>query len=700
MADLTGQTVGRYHIVEQLGMGGMAVVYKAFDLRLERDVAIKFIRTERIPPDELERMLARFEREGKALARLEHTHIIRIFDYGEHEGAPYLVMNYLPGGTLKQYTQHPMNYKDAVRLLLPIARALDYAHQQGVVHRDVKPANILISRQGEPMLSDFGIARILESEGTTLTGTGVGIGTPEYMAPEQWNGQFGLSVDIYAFGVVLYELITGHVPFQADTPIAILVKVMKDPLPRPSSYVPGLPDEVEKVLFKALAREVEDRYASMGEMIKAMDRLLLLDENLTPVVMPSGAPVARKPQPPEADLFQTEVVESIPPLSMRPTLPAVEEMTAPEPPTLPAPAVEPKVQPGWTVKRISEPVKSASERTSMEWNPEEPIQETSGAGLPGRTLWLWLAGGSCFLCVILFLMGLAGSGLLAQLFSPPTVVLTVVVEKTRVQVVEQTKIVVENVAVPEPTATIRPTSTPGPLVQRYAEIDGMQQVFVPPGNFDMGSENGDPAEKPVHTVSLDGFWIDQYEVTNAQYALCVAAGVCTEPYSNRSVNRDFYYGNEDYAAYPVIYVSWDNASTYCAWAGRHLPTEAQWEKAARGTDERKYPWGNTEGTCSQANYGGCMDDTRPAISGMDGSSPYHAVNMAGNVWEWVEDWFNADYYASSPSRNPGGPDSGDLKVIRGGSWLDGTINIRSSARGTSYAGNGNYLTGFRCASSE
>ena len=166
MSSLIGQSLGRYHILEQLGEGGMATVYKAYDTRLETDVAVKVIRTENILPSTLDRSLKRFEREAKALARLTHPNIVKVTDYGEYEGKPYLVMPYLPGGTLKQKLEKPIPWQEAARLLLPIARALDFAHRQNMVHRDVKPSNILITADGEPMLTDFGIAKILDLEET------------------------------------------------------------------------------------------------------------------------------------------------------------------------------------------------------------------------------------------------------------------------------------------------------------------------------------------------------------------------------------------------------------------------------------------------------------------------------------------------------------------------------------------------------
>ena len=250
----------------------MATVYKAFDAKLERHVALKIIRTDIGQGTD---MLKRFEREAKALAQLTHPNIVHIDDYGDQNGMPYVVMDYLPGGTLKQKLGHPMPYDEAARLLAPIARALEYAHQQKIVHRDVKPANILLTESGAPMLTDFGIAKILESKKqlTELTGTGVGLGTPDYMAPEQWFGKAEARTDIYALGIVFYELVTGRRPFTADTPAAVLLKHMNDPLPDPRQFVNDLPGRAEQVLLKALAKNVDDRYQTMGEFAAALERL-------------------------------------------------------------------------------------------------------------------------------------------------------------------------------------------------------------------------------------------------------------------------------------------------------------------------------------------------------------------------------------------------------------------------------------------
>jgi len=274
MSNLIGQSLGRYQILEQLGEGGMATVYKARDTNLNRDVAVKIIRTDIFGPAILQRLLERFKREGQALAKLTHPNIVTVLEYGEHEGAPYLVMPYFPGGTLKSQAKKPIPYLDAVRLLIPIAQALAHAHDQGIIHRDVKPANILITSTGEPMLSDFGIAKLLEDQETReLTGTGVGIGTPEYMAPEQGMGQADERADIYALGIVFYELVTGQIPYRADTPMAMLIKKREEPLPRPKIFIPSLPSSVENVLIKALAHDPQNRYQTAREFASILERL-------------------------------------------------------------------------------------------------------------------------------------------------------------------------------------------------------------------------------------------------------------------------------------------------------------------------------------------------------------------------------------------------------------------------------------------
>lgn len=271
MDERIGTMLGRYRLDEKIGEGGMAAVYCAFDTKLERQVAIKVITNRR---QDSETFLKRFDREAKALAKLSHPGIMDIHDYGDEDGLPYIVMEYLPNGTLKQYMGRPITYSQAAKMLLPIAEALAYAHAQGIVHRDIKPANILFSEHNRPLIGDFGIVKVEESNTTeALTQVGSGIGTPAYMSPEQGRGT-GVDhrTDIYALGVVFYELITGHRPYEAPTPTSFFFKQMTEPLPDPRVYVPGIPQEVVQFINKVLNIDANQRIQSMEEFSQAMTR--------------------------------------------------------------------------------------------------------------------------------------------------------------------------------------------------------------------------------------------------------------------------------------------------------------------------------------------------------------------------------------------------------------------------------------------
>lgn len=273
-----GEQVGRYTLLEKLGEGGMATVYNAYDAHRGINVAIKIILSSRRDSKEF---LERFEVESKAVAQLSHTNIVKVLDYGEINGSPYLVMEYVPGGTLKDFMTGPVPYALAAKIVLPIARALDYVHTQGIIHRDVKPANILIDEDDQPKLSDFGVIQLLESkEKEEQSVTGVGIGTPDYMSPEQGMGKAVDSrADIYALGVIFYELITGQKPFTADTPMAIAIKHATEPFPRPSKVIKELPRVVERTLMKAVAKDSSNRYQRIGEFADALE-IIAKDENL------------------------------------------------------------------------------------------------------------------------------------------------------------------------------------------------------------------------------------------------------------------------------------------------------------------------------------------------------------------------------------------------------------------------------------
>jgi formylglycine-generating enzyme required for sulfatase activity len=265
-----------------------------------------------------------------------------------------------------------------------------------------------------------------------------------------------------------------------------------------------------------------------------------------------------------------------------------------------------------------------------------------------------------------------------------------------------------------PTAQVQNTEAELTIgSSKISPQDGMVMFYVPAGEFEMGYADGKADEKPVHTVYLDAFWIDQTEITNGKYLMCVAAGACNQPVQGAhtalrvdSSTRDFYYGNPEYNEYPVAYANRTQAEEYCRWAGRRLPTEAEWENAARGTDGRLYPWGNEPPNETLLNYDGNLGDTTKVGSYPAGASPYGALDMAGNMWEWTADYYSADYYSKSLVNNPQGPDTGSVYVERGGSWRLSERPVRSTYRhhyippilGSTI--NSHNYDGFRCAVTE
>ena len=622
MDGLIGHTLGRYQIIQQLGQGGMAVVYKAHDPQLDREVAVKLIKREVFAHDQMNMILRRFDREAKMLAGLNHPNIVKVLDF-EGGDMPYLVMEYFGGGSLKDFLEgrggKPVPWQEAAQLLAPIARALESAHnnREKIIHRDVKPSNILMDMHGYPMLTDFGIAKFLESpDATTITTTGEIIGTPHYQAPEQWLGsQVDHRVDIYALGVVFFEMVTGQRPYHADTPMALMKKKINEPPLSPTKLVPGLPKEVEFILLKSLASLPQDRYADMGE-------LAVLLENLAKGNLPKTASPHRKNPVLSKRLVQIVVISVAGSLflltAIRWAMVNTQIEDAPDPPTETLAPVEPLI-------------------------------------IPTNT---------------------------------------------------------ENI--PPPTQTMVPTlEVLSPVTQDQAEL-----AFVPAGEFLMGSDPDEPyfwgAETPKHVVYLDAFWVYQTEVTNRMYRLCVDDGQCSAPQENSSHTHENYFNNPDFDGYPVIHVTHEDARTYCEWAGARLLSEAEWEKAARGEEGFLFPWGNDELQNHLANFcdEGCPGhsleytevgfndgyrEVAPVGSYPAGASPFGVLDMAGNVLEWVADWYAVDYYAHSPYANPTGPDNGTKHIIRGGSWWSLRDGLRPAARASKELTYSSDMVGFRCA---
>lgn len=290
MADLTGTNLGPYRVLEQLGVGGMATVYKAYHAAMDRYVAIKVL------PQHLAHdagFRARFEREARTIARLEHRHILPVYDVAEDDGIPYLVMRFTDGGDLGDLIAGgELSAARTAELVAQVAEALDYAHRQGVIHRDVKPANVLIGRDGDALLSDFGIAKIY-SDTQQLTGDGMMVGTPAYMAPEQLKGQLvDARTDIYALGVVLYQALTGECPFVAETPLAVAMMHVHNPLRPPRQLNPAIPEALERIILRAMAKNADERFQDAGTMAQAL-RAAGAERMAAPV-----SPAADSPPPP------------------------------------------------------------------------------------------------------------------------------------------------------------------------------------------------------------------------------------------------------------------------------------------------------------------------------------------------------------------------------------------------------------------
>ncbi|MBI9049377.1 MAG: serine/threonine protein kinase [Anaerolineaceae bacterium] len=274
MPFVIGETIGPYTLMEQLGQGGMATVFKAYHPTLDRYVAIKVLHLAFM---EEASFLERFRREAKAVAKLEHPNIVPIYDFSEYESRPFLVMKYIEGETLKaRLRKRALTTDETLDIIKAIGSALDFAHKQGVLHRDVKPSNVLLADDGNIYLADYGLARIAQSGDVSLTTEHI-LGTPQYMSPEQALGSDGLDgrTDIYSFGVLLYEMVTGRVPFNADTPFAIIHDHIYTALPLPREINAEVSQSVERVLLKALAKNKDDRYQTMADFIAAFERALI-----------------------------------------------------------------------------------------------------------------------------------------------------------------------------------------------------------------------------------------------------------------------------------------------------------------------------------------------------------------------------------------------------------------------------------------
>ena len=609
MESLIGKTLkNRYRVNEFLGRGGMADVYKVWDTQRGVPLAVKVLR-EDLAEDIV--FLRRFEREAKNLTRLQHPNIVRCYGLVQEGHTAFMLMDYIDGWTLRSEifdAKGPLPLSRILEIMQPVSSALNYAHQMGMVHCDVKSANIMVGKNGTVYLTDFGIARGMD----TATSTMVGIGTPAYMAPELIKGQdLTPQTDIYALGIVLYEMLSGgERPFTGER--ATITGTTADKVRwehlklEPTSiekYNSQVSSQVEEAVWRCLSKDPRERYDSTMELLDDLKKS-------------DGKQLRKKELRQVEKTIQSEI-----------------------------PMEQKEFQPG---------------KVSL------------------KRLEIW---GIVIAVAIVFglITGISKVGKNAK--SKMTQAAQANNEKTTIS--ENTR----------PTSTIFPTNTISPTMTATPALgigstmvsskDGMTMVYVPEGEFLMGSEDGEESnESPEHTVYLNAYWIDQTEVTNAQYKECVSEGYCSEPFSYNSNTREGYYKKSEYDNYPVVAVDWYQANDYCNWVGKDLPTEAEWEKAARGTDGRIYPWGNEEPNSEIKNME--IYDTNEVGIYPLGVSPYGVLDMGGNVSEWTSDtceWL-VDRYN----------EVGKYKVIRGGYWSKTT----SSYIKEQYIGISSLSVGFRC----
>jgi formylglycine-generating enzyme required for sulfatase activity len=649
----TGQVLqNRYRIVKLLGQGGYGAVYRAWDMTFGVPCAVK----ENIvtSPD----AQRQFEREARMLRILRHPNLPKVTDYFIlPDQGQYLVMDFIDGEDLQSKLDTAgfagLPESQALPWIIQACEALDYLHRQNppVIHRDVKPANIKITPEGQAVLVDFGIAKEYDPQSSTTKGARAV--TPGFAPVEQYSqGATDRRTDVYALGATLYAMLTGQPPVES------VQRTLHESLVPPRQLKPAISPPTDGAIWRAMQMKPDLRFQSAAEFATALRHALTTGPVRTVSVQPAGIapqPAGIAPQP---------------------------YATAPGMPERPAPTLLTPVPP--VVK--------------------EPPLPTTASAKTRAPRWVMIAGGA--LAGVLLLAGSIwlGGKLFGQEDGP---------EPTRTSLIKGVATSVAATVAQVRIATEAPSLGIGS--SQVSQIDGMRMLYVPEGEFLMGSSADDPElsddETPQHTVYLDAFWIDQTEVTNRQYALCVSANACPAPTETGSSSSDAYYADLLFSNYPVIYVSWEDARAYCLWVGRRLPTEAEWEKAARGPDGWIYPWGNESGSGSLANLcdSQCTEtdqesdiddgyaDTAPVGSYPDGASFYGTWDMAGNVWEWVADWYTDVFYTSTPLNNPIGPVQGDGRSLRSGSWINQWNGVRSANRNQDAPDFASSAVGFRCA---
>ena len=682
----------RYSVVRCIKAGGMGAVYEVVHLETQRHRALKVMLPQLVAN---EQMRARFKQEATVAAQVESQHIVEVIDAGvdESTGAPFLVMELLRGNELEELIKDngPMTPEEVIVLLRQAALALDKTHSANIIHRDLKPENLFICERddGTPHLKilDFGISKVVAESARGKQDTAM-IGTPLYMAPEQirTTHTIGPAADLYSLAQVAYTMLVGEAYFAdesdaVDNPFQLMMSVAEGVDESASVRAERrreitLPQAFDSWFVVATALTPTERFTSASDFVFALaDAFDITLTQSTP--LRSG----QRSGPVRDD------IASAPTGLQAPTPP---EGSAPIPPTKRA---EPKVAPATEVAPVQ-----AESRKQVGSTTAASVADARPASTRRRkkpTLFIGVAA------VILVAIGVSlASGLSGKKAAP--ILMSGLVPTSMLQV-------------------LPPKSCPA------------EMVLIPKGELQMGSAGGEgkPEERPQHKVALDAFCIDKTEVSVGAYRKCVEAGRCraAKSVSWKGIKKadkqryDVLCNSElsDRADHPINCTDWDHATAYCRWAGKRLPSEAEWEYAARGSDERKFPWGHGEPDADLVNACGleCREQlgkgaagwkilyktrdewatTAPVGSLPAGASPFGVLNMAGNVREWVRDWFVP--YKSAARTNPEAPlkpDDNPRIVMRGGSFFSYTAEfVRSARRFPKKQERRTADSGFRCA---